>query len=82
MPGKSCSGIWNDVNPRPGLARAHCEGRDAAAAGALDTTNPHEAGSEGAAMWAVGFASWDEGDPATFLRDCCATIQGGGWVGP
>ena len=82
MPGKSCTGIWNDVNPRPGLARSHCEGRDHAAAGGLIDDDPFVAGSEASGMWLVGFVSWTEGDPALYLRDCCATQQGGGWVGP
>lgn len=63
-------------------SKAYCEGREAAAAGALIGTNPHVAGSEAAASWDAGHDSWTEDPAGAPARDCCANLFGGGYVAP
>jgi hypothetical protein len=50
--------------------KAYCEGRAAAVAGDLLSTNPHQAGSEANAAWAAGWGSHLGG--AALAQDCCA----------
>lgn len=74
-----CSGKPSD-QPTVRETKAYCEGRDAAAAGALEGTNPHQAGTRDELLWDNGFSSWAE-DPANLPdQDCCASAPGGGYV--
>ncbi len=75
---KRCNGVATD-SPTIRNTVAYCEGRAAAAAGALVGTNPH-ASEPDATNWANGHESWTA-DPAGFpSRDCCALAPGGGYT--
>ena len=76
--GKQCNGVPTDT-PTPRNSRAYCEGRDAAAAGALIGTNPHFDGVDGD-NWARGHASWTDDPAGGPPGDCCATPFGGGYT--
>lgn len=77
---KLCNGVPTD-QPIPRNATAYCEGRRAAAAGALVGTNPHALDPD-SANWIRGFDSWTA-DPAGLpVQDCCADIPGGGYIAP
>ena len=78
MAGKMCMGTTS-VPRSPKLSHAYCEGRQAAAAGALIGTNPHTIAGEAATAWAAGHTSWTA-DPAGVAGDCCADAYGGGYV--
>ena len=78
MAGKICIGS-NVVPNDPALSRAYCEGRTAAAAGALIGTNPHPANTPANTIWGLGHQSW-AADPAGVPRDCCADAYGGGYT--
>jgi len=72
-----CDGTTNVPTLRE--SKAYCEGRAAAAAGALVGTNPHPSGSAAATRWAAGFGTWVL-DPDGVAQDCCADAYGGGYV--
>lgn len=50
------------------LVRAYAEGRNANAAGALVTANPHLAGTPAAGAWGFGWANKNTGTPKDH---CC-----------
>ena len=70
MAGKQCMGntdVPNDV----ALSRAYCEGRNAAYAGDLITTNPHPSGTPAADAWDRGWNSYNAGVGTALPQDCC-----------
>ena len=77
MPGKRCHGEAAGAIPIK-ESKAYCEGRGAAAAGALVGTNPHAATSVDGLAWIRGHESWTA-DPAGVPGDCCADAYGGGY---
>jgi hypothetical protein len=79
MTAKLCHGEPLDTQ-RLKKSNAYCEGREAAAAGALVGTNPHPAGSEDATVWTAGFDSWAADPTGVTVVDCCASEYGGGHV--
>ena len=78
-PGKLCDGTTENAAKPIKDSKAYCEGRAAAAAGALVGTNPHLDGSDAATAWAAGHGSWAE-NPAGVARDCCSVAYGGGYT--
>jgi hypothetical protein len=78
MTAKLCHGVATDTQ-RLKKSNAYCEGREAAAAGALVGTNPH-ALAEDAAVWEAGFDSWTEDPSGVTVVDCCASAYGGGYT--
>ena len=69
MPGKLCNGTPTD-QPYISNSRAYCEGRAAAVAGALITTNPHALEPD-KSFWDDGWNSYN-GGVGTPFQDCCA----------
>ena len=80
MAGKFCAGRPTEVTIAR-EARAYCDGREAAAGGALKSTNPHVLGGRYHAIWDDGWDSWTA-NPAGLAttRDCCAHPYGGGYT--
>jgi hypothetical protein len=81
MSGKLCDGLPDNA-PYLRDSKAFCEGRAAAAAGALVDINPHPDGSQAAVAWSSGHATWAD-DPALgpeLGQDCCADAFGGGYT--
>ena len=60
--------LINQCQPGSRLIRAYAEGRNAKAAGALVTTNPHLAGTPAAGAWAFGWSNMNTGTPKDH---CC-----------
>jgi hypothetical protein len=60
--------LINKCIPGSRYIRAYAEGRNAKAAGALQTTNPHPAGSDEKGCWDFGWVNKNTGTPA----DHCA----------
>lgn len=58
----------NRRNPGSRLVRAYAEGRNAKAAGALQTANPHAAGTPANGAWDFGWSNKNTGTP----KDHCA----------
>lgn len=71
MSGKVCKG--DTENPKLRESRSYCEGRAAAIAGDLKTTNPHaDTASDDHVAWDDG---WDShGGGTAWARDCCADL--------
>ncbi len=66
--------------PKLRESKAYCEGRAAAAAGALVGTNPFPATTPDNLAWDRGWDSWGA-DPSTGPgQDCCADAYGGGYT--
>ena len=86
MAGKQCVGEKQGNAAILNQSRAYCEGRQAAADGALIGSNPHPNASEAGQAWDLGYTSWTANPdgplaPAT-IKDCCAQPYGGGFVAP
>lgn len=73
MAGKVCKG--DTTNPKLKESRAYCEGRAAAVAGALISTNPHaDTASADHVAWDAGHASYNGGVGSPEAQDCCADL--------
>ena len=76
---KLCNGVPTD-QPTLRESRAYCEGREAAAQGALIGTNPHPASDRDHVLWDSGHASWSADPTGVQTQDCCARAYGGGYT--
>ena len=74
-----CNGVETD-QPFVNESRAYCDGRTAAAQGALKTTNPLAHDPRGEALWDDGWDSWGADPAGLTQRDCCAHAYGGGYT--
>lgn len=75
------SNLCNGTNDVPKLreSKAYCEGRHAAAGGALVTDNPFASGTADYVAWDNGWDSWSADPAAGPGQDCCADAYGGGF---
>jgi hypothetical protein len=60
--------LINKCQPGSRLVRAYAEGRNASAAGALQTTNPHPIGQPARTAWDSG---WNDKNAAQPRSHCC-----------
>ena len=76
--GNRCNGVGTD-QPFVNESRAYCDGRTAAAQGALKATNPFAHDPRNETLWDDGWDSWTavSGNPPGD-QDCCAHAYGGG----
>ena len=78
MSGKLCTGATTNNAYLPKNSRAYCEGIDYRMSGTAIakpiTDNPHEADSEAADAWGLGWAAieTDAGSTSTLIQNCCA----------
>ncbi len=77
--GHRCNGVETD-QPFVNESRAYCDGRTAAAQGALKTTNPLAHDPRNEALWDDGWDSWGADPAGLTQRDCCAHAYGGGYT--
>lgn len=64
--------LINKCQPGSRLIRAYAEGRNAKAAGGLQTTNPHLAGTPAYTAWDNGWVNKNAAVPAAPDRGHCA----------